>query len=71
MLTIFDGLMFTLFEADFPFRLPHAVGESGKRKWELEVGTGWGGGGGGTGLGFITPTTVRHHGAERSSVLTN
>ena len=36
VLTIFDGLMFTLFEADFPFRFPHAVRESGKRKWELD-----------------------------------
>ena len=35
VLTIFEGLVFTLFEADFPFRFPHAVGENGKRKWEL------------------------------------
>jgi hypothetical protein len=33
VLTIFDGLIFALFEADFPFRFPCAVRESGKRKW--------------------------------------
>jgi hypothetical protein len=36
-LTIFDGLIFTLFEVQFPFRFPHAVGEYGKRKWEPDV----------------------------------
>jgi hypothetical protein len=36
VLTIFDGLIFTLFEVHYPFRFPHAVGESGKRKWELD-----------------------------------
>jgi hypothetical protein len=35
-LTIFEVLVFTLFEAEFPFRFPRAVGENGKRKWELE-----------------------------------
>ena len=35
MLTIFDGLIFTLFEVRFPFRFPRAVGENGKRNWEL------------------------------------
>jgi hypothetical protein len=34
VLTIFDVLIFTLFEADFPFRFPRAVGENGKRNWE-------------------------------------
>ena len=35
MLTIFDGLIFTLFEVHFPFHFPHAVvGENGKRNWE-------------------------------------
>ncbi len=33
MLTIFGGLVFTLFDVEFPFRFPRAVGESGKRKW--------------------------------------
>jgi hypothetical protein len=36
VLTIFEGLISKLFEADFPFRFPHAVGENGKRKWELD-----------------------------------
>ena len=35
-LTIFDGLIFTLFEVQFPFRFPHAVGENGKRNSELD-----------------------------------
>jgi hypothetical protein len=35
VLTIFEALVFRLFEADFPFRFPHAVRENGKRKWEL------------------------------------
>jgi hypothetical protein len=34
VLTIFEGLVFTLFEAHFPFRFPHGVREDGKRKWE-------------------------------------
>jgi hypothetical protein len=34
VLTIFEGLIFTLFEVQFPFRFPHAVGENGKRNWE-------------------------------------
>ncbi len=29
-------LVFTLFEAEFPFRFPRAVGENRKRKWELD-----------------------------------
>jgi hypothetical protein len=33
---IFDGPIFTLFEAHFPFRFPHAVGENGKRNWERD-----------------------------------
>jgi hypothetical protein len=33
VLTIFEGLIFTLFEVRFPFRFPRAVGENGKRKW--------------------------------------
>ena len=33
--TIFEVLVFTLFEAEFPFRFPRAVGENGKRNWEL------------------------------------
>ncbi len=33
--TLFEVLIFTLFEAEFPFRFPRAVGENGKRKWEL------------------------------------
>jgi hypothetical protein len=33
-LTIFEVLFSTLFEVQFPFRFPHAVGESGKRNWE-------------------------------------
>jgi hypothetical protein len=37
VLTIFDGLIFTLFEVQFPFRFPHAVGENGKREWEPDV----------------------------------
>ena len=36
VLTIFDGLIFTLFEVRFPFRFPRAVGENGKRNWELD-----------------------------------
>jgi hypothetical protein len=32
-LTIFEGLIFTLFEVHFPFRFPRAVGESGNRNW--------------------------------------
>jgi hypothetical protein len=36
VLTIFDGLIFKLFEVRFPFRFPHAVGENGKRNWELD-----------------------------------
>jgi hypothetical protein len=35
VLTIFDVLIFTLFEVWFPFRFPHAVGENGKRNWEV------------------------------------
>lgn len=35
VLTIIDGLIFTLFEVRFPFRFPSAVGENGKRDWEL------------------------------------
>jgi hypothetical protein len=34
VLTIFDGLIFTLFEVRVPFRFLHAVGENGKRNWE-------------------------------------
>jgi hypothetical protein len=34
-LTIFDVLISMLFEVRFPFRFPHAVGESGKRNWEV------------------------------------
>jgi crotonobetainyl-CoA:carnitine CoA-transferase CaiB-like acyl-CoA transferase len=37
VLTIFDGLIFTLFEVRFPFRFPHAVGEDGKRNWEADI----------------------------------
>jgi hypothetical protein len=33
VLTIFDGVVFTLFEVHFPFQFPRAVGENGKRKW--------------------------------------
>jgi hypothetical protein len=36
VLTIFDVLISKLFEVRFPFRFPRAVGESGKRNWELE-----------------------------------
>jgi hypothetical protein len=36
VLTVFDGLFSTLFEVHFPFQFPHAVGESGKRNWELD-----------------------------------
>jgi hypothetical protein len=36
VLTIFEGLVFTLFEAVFPFRFPRGVVENGKRKWELD-----------------------------------
>jgi hypothetical protein len=36
VLTISDGLIFKLFEVRFPFRFPHAVGENGKRNWELD-----------------------------------
>jgi hypothetical protein len=39
-LTIFDGRFSTLCEVQFPFRFPHAVGESGKRKWEPDVQSG-------------------------------
>jgi hypothetical protein len=38
VLMIFDGVIFTLFEVQFPFRFPHAVGESGKRNWERDGG---------------------------------
>jgi hypothetical protein len=38
VLTLFEVLFVTLFEADFPFRFPRAVVESGKRKWERD---GW------------------------------
>ncbi len=34
VLTIFEGLIVALFEVQFPFRFPHAVGENGKGKWE-------------------------------------
>jgi hypothetical protein len=37
VLSIFEVLVSTLFEVKFPFRFPHAVGESGKRKWEPSV----------------------------------
>jgi hypothetical protein len=37
VLTIFEGLIFTLFEVQFPFQFPHAVGEDGKRNWERGV----------------------------------
>jgi hypothetical protein len=37
VLTIFDGLIFTLFEVRFPFGFPHAVGEDGKRNWEADI----------------------------------
>jgi hypothetical protein len=33
VLMIFDGLIFTLFEVQYPLQFPHAVGEDGKRKW--------------------------------------
>jgi hypothetical protein len=36
VLTIFDGLIFALFEVRFPFRFPHAVRDNGKRNWELD-----------------------------------
>jgi hypothetical protein len=36
VLMIFDGVIITLFEVQFPFRFPHAVGESGKRNWERD-----------------------------------
>jgi hypothetical protein len=36
VLTIFDGLIFMQFEVHFPFRFPRAVGENGKRNWELD-----------------------------------
>ena len=35
VLTVFDVSISTLFEVRFPFRFPHAVGESGKRDWEV------------------------------------
>jgi hypothetical protein len=31
VLAIFEGLLSTLFEVQFPFRFPRAVGENGKR----------------------------------------
>jgi hypothetical protein len=37
VLTIFEALIFALFKVQFPFRFPHAVGVSGKRKWEPGV----------------------------------
>ena len=36
VLAIFEGLIVTLFEVQFPFRFPHVVGERGKRNWELD-----------------------------------
>ncbi len=38
VLTVFDGRISKLFEVHFPFRFPHAVGESGKRNWERDGG---------------------------------
>jgi hypothetical protein len=35
VLTIFEALVFRLFEAAFPVRFPPTVRENGKRKWEL------------------------------------
>jgi hypothetical protein len=35
VLTISDGLIFALFDVEFPFRFPHAVG----REREAQVGT--------------------------------
>ncbi len=36
VLTMFDGLIFTLFEVHFPFQFPRAVGENGNRNWERD-----------------------------------
>jgi hypothetical protein len=33
---IYDGSIFSRFEVRFPFRFPRAVGENGKRNWELD-----------------------------------
>jgi hypothetical protein len=37
VLSIFEVLLSTLFEVQFRFPFPHAVGEGGKRKWEPSV----------------------------------
>jgi len=36
VLALFEVPFVTLFEADFPFRFPHTVVRSGKRKWERD-----------------------------------
>ena len=36
VLTIIDGLIFTLFDVEFRFRFPRAVREHGKRNGELD-----------------------------------
>jgi hypothetical protein len=36
VLTISDGLISPVFEVQFPFQFPHAVGENGKRNWERD-----------------------------------
>jgi hypothetical protein len=38
VLTLSEVPSVALFEADFPFRFPHGVGENGKRKWERRQG---------------------------------
>ena len=47
--TIFDALIFTLFEFQFPFQFPRAVGEDGKRIWEVD----------GLGAGFMPATAIK------------